>query len=217
MKKACIFDLDGTLVDSIQDITAACNHALQKFGFSAKTYRDIQSYFGDGIAKVIERSMPEASRNPKNIDMVKEEMMAYYSSHLTVTTEPFKGIWQLLEKLLEMKMRLFVVSNKVQYQTKTIVNMIFGEKIFEKVVGLGPNVPRKPDPFATLRCIEEAGLKANECFFIGDSPGDVATAKKAGIEPIAVSWGYFPVEILIRAGADLIINDPIELIALLRR
>jgi len=212
MIKACIFDLDGTLVDSIEDIAAACNYALEQFGFPSETPQAIQSYFGDGIAKVIERSMPAEARSEDNITKVKEAMLKYYSDHLTVYTKPFVGITQMLQGLLAMKIRWIVLSNKAQDQTMGIVHGLFGKNLFEKISGLRSGVLRKPDPRETLRCIEDAGLKTYECLFIGDSPGDMITAKKAGIKPVGVAWGYFPEETLIRKGADMILQSPAELL-----
>jgi phosphoglycolate phosphatase len=217
MIKACIFDLDGTLADTIWDIAEACNRALTGMGFEARPPRKIQSYFGKGIAKVLERCLPEEDRSEEIAQRLAERMHRYYAEHLLDKTVLFPGIGETVTQLRALGVPLYVVTNKPHEQAVPIIHGLFGKNAFVKISGIGPDVPRKPDPKETLRCVHESGFQPEKVVMIGDSPGDMRTAKNAGIVAAGVAWGYFPPEVLMDAGADLILNAPQDIVDMIER
>ena len=216
MIKACVFDLDGTLIDSLGDLAASGNYALKQNGYPERSITEFRSYLGDGVRELVKRSIPEAERNDGNISKVMREMLDYYSEHLLDNTRLYNGVVPLIKVLQTKDIRLFIYTNKYHYQAVEIVSRVFGQDVFE-VVGLKPNGERKPDTKAILDSILRLGLGTEECVFIGDAPVDMITAKKAGMYAVGAAWGYHATEKLIKAGADFMADTPLDVLSFLYR
>lgn len=210
--KLVIFDLDGTLLDTIETLSMACNNALALNGFPMHPIPDYCQMIGNGIAKLVERAMPQESRSESNINGVKGDFVRLYTQNISLGTKPYDGVDKLLCDLESMGIILAVASNKFQSGTEELVSYFFGERNFLAVCGNMPAVPLKPDPTIVEKIIEKAGVSKADVIYIGDSGVDMQTARNAGIKSIGVSWGLRDVEELKRAGADIIIHHPSEVL-----
>ncbi len=210
--KAVIFDLDGTLLNTITDLALSVNHTLQEFGFAT---HDIESYkykVGNGMRKLIERALPE--KYIDKTDVVLEKFMTYYDEHKSDHTHAYEGITGLLRELKGQGIKLAVLTNKAHTPATELVLQNFGE-VFDKVVGQKDGVPRKPDATSTLQIVDDLGVSAHECLFVGDSAVDMHTAKNANITSVGVLWGFRTKEELESAGAAHIVSTPQEILDLL--
>ena len=215
MIKAVIFDLDGTLLDTLEDLANACNYALKTSGFKVHNVKDYTRFVGNGRYKLIERIVPdEYKKDKKVIDKVLGLFDEYYEKHMIDMTKPYNGIMEMIEDLKEKKIKIAVVSNKPHEFAVDVVRRSFGEA-FEITYGQRPNHPTKPDPKTVYEVIELLNVEKNECIYVGDSDVDVNTAKNAGVKSVGVSWGFRGEGELREAGADYIIKKPNELIELL--
>ena len=211
-KKAIIFDLDGTLLDTITDLALSVNHTLQEFGFAT---HDVDSYkykVGNGMRKLIERALPE--NHLDKTDAVLEKFMAYYDEHKADHTRAYEGITELLSSLQEKGVKLAVLTNKAHDPAVQLVKKYFGET-FDVIHGQKDGVPRKPDATSTLQVLETLGVSAQECLFVGDSAVDIHTAKNAGITSVGVLWGFRTKEELESAGAAHIVSTPKQILNLI--
>lgn len=214
MIKAVIFDLDGTLLDTLEDLANACNYALTTCGFNIYNVSDYTKFVGNGRYKLIERILPiEYKENKKVIDRVLSLFDEYYGEHMLDMTNPYDGINEMLKLLEENKVKLAVVSNKPHEFAEDVVKKYFGDT-FEITYGQRPNHPTKPDPKTVYEVIESLGVDKNQCIYVGDSDVDINTAKNAGVISVGVAWGFRGTGELEKAGANYIINNPIELIKL---
>ncbi|MDR0992925.1 MAG: HAD-IA family hydrolase [Ruminococcus sp.] len=207
-----IFDLDGTLANTIDDIGAACNYALGKFGMSGHTADEYKYFVGDGIKELIERALPENYRD--NAEMKEAcllEFRRYYQENYCVFTKPYDGIYETLEKLKRLGISLSVVTNKNEEAVGLIIKKLFGG-YFETVIGNSDRIKQKPDPESVIKIMEQNSLSKDEVLFVGDSYTDIRTAKNAGIKGVGVLWGFRTREELENEGADFIIERPEELI-----
>ena len=211
MYKAVIFDLDGTLVNSLDDLAVACNYSLEKHGFNTYPVDDYKYLVGDGMVKLIERAIANDSVDSSVFDSVFNDFMAYYRQHYLVYTKEYDGIIEALKLLDEMGMKLAVISNKADEMANIIVREFFGD-IFTKVTGKREGYPTKPDPTLTLKIIEEMGVKPSECIFVGDSGMDCANAVNSGCYPLGVLWGFRKEDELVANGAKTVINHPSEIV-----
>ena len=208
--KAYIFDLDGTLLDTLEDLADAVNYAMRKNEFPERSLSEVRSFVGDGIRLLVKRSSPEGIE-----DAVLEQAFAdfrdYYSVHYMDKTKPYPGIEAMLRALKAQGKRLCVISNKVDYAVKLLMDQFF-PGFFETVLGEREGIRRKPAPDSLLAVMEELGLSKEECVYIGDSDTDILTAKNAGIDPISVSWGFRTEEFLKEHGAEKIVNKVEDLL-----
>ncbi|MBQ8434411.1 MAG: HAD family hydrolase [Oscillospiraceae bacterium] len=204
--KLAIFDLDGTLVNSLEDIANAANYSLEKAGCPVHELENYNYFVGDGLNELIHRILPPDKQD--KFDEVFNIYKDYYNSHYMVKTRAYDGIIQMLERLTENGVSLAVASNKTDVFTQNVVKHYFGEKIFSVVCGRTESRPVKPDP-AILRTIMDK-LQANpaDCFMIGDTNIDIKTGKNAGIKTIGCLWGFRTLEELNEAGADFIAEKP---------
>ncbi len=210
--KAVIFDLDGTLLDTITDLALSVNHTLLEFGFAT---HDIDSYkykVGNGMRKLIGRALPQD--NLDKTDVVLEKFMAYYDEHKADHTCVYEGIFELLQQLLQKGVKLAVVTNKAHTPAKELVYQNFG-KTFDIVHGQKDGVPRKPDKTSTMSVLEFLGVAPDECLFVGDSAVDIHTASNAKITSVGVLWGFRTREELESAGADHIVSTPSQILKLI--
>ena len=212
MSRACIFDLDGTLTDTLESLTYSVNETLREMHLSRITKEQCRAYVGNGARVLVQKSLmaagdPEASR----IDEGMEIYGRVFDENSTRLVEPYEGIRDLLAELKEEGIRLAVLSNKPHRQTVRVVETVFGTDVFDLIQGQKEGVPRKPDPSAALMIAEELGAGCKETVYIGDSEVDIATGKAAGMKTIGVSWGFRGREGLKEAGADLIADSAGEL------
>ena len=210
MIKAVLFDLDGTLVNSLCDLACSTNYALKKFGFVTHETECFKYFVGDGMPKLIERALPEDKREEKYIKEVLSVFMEHYKEHYCDQTKAYEGICEAVDAVLSMGLKIAVVSNKIQNMAETVTNKIFGCR-FSVICGKREGYPAKPDPTLTLEVINEMGVKPSECLFIGDSGMDMAVAKNANCVSLGVLWGFRSEDELIDNGADFIIKEPSEI------
>lgn len=192
MKKLVIFDLDGTLLDTIADLAAAANHALQKAGFPVYDTETIRTFVGNGISKLLERALPEGARTAENVERLRTDFVPYYDAHNAEQSKPYPGVAALLLRLQERGMMLAVASNKYQTATEKLVTHYFPGIRFVKVMGQREGVPVKPDPIIVFDIMEAAGVGKEDVLYVGDSGVDMQTAHNAGVDAVAVSWGFRP-------------------------
>lgn len=212
MIKLVIFDLDGTLLDTIEDLANATNHALRQFNFSTHSTETYRFFVGNGINKLIERALPEEHKNADAISMVKHEFLKYYLFHADDCTKPYPGIPELLHKLQHDGYQLGVASNKMHDATVDIVKRFFPDVHFTSVLGQREGVPVKPSPVILEEIVNTAAVLKSETLYIGDSGVDAMTAANAGIAFIGVLWGFRPQQELEDAGASRFVEKPEEIL-----
>ena len=212
--KGVIFDLDGTLVNSLEDIANAMNTILQSLDYTTHSYEDYQFFIGSGLRNLVSKSLPANHNNETQIEHCFELMIKVYRENCTNQTYFYEGIIELLDYLKAHDIKLSVFSNKADELTKKIVAELL-PNYFDTVVGLSTELLKKPNPFEALEICKKLGLKPEEMLFVGDSGIDMQTATNANMRAVGVLWGYRPEEELIANGAKHIINHPSDLIAIL--
>ncbi|MBC8063062.1 MAG: HAD family hydrolase [Clostridiaceae bacterium] len=210
MYKAVIFDLDGTLLDTLEDLANACNYALDKCGFPIHQVEKYRGFVGDGRYKLIERILPVNSKIPEIFNKVLGLYDEYYEKHMMDMTKPYDGIINLLDSLNEKGLKLAVVSNKPHEFTTEVVKIIFEDKL-RLVYGHRVDFPTKPNPATVFEVLKNFNVTKEECIYVGDSNVDIITAKNAGIKSIGVAWGFRGKEELEAEGADFIVFTAEEL------
>lgn len=211
-----IFDLDGTLINTIDDLGQACNYALAACGFPTHKIEDYPRLVGNGINKLIEHALPEKLRQEETVMQVREYFVPYYDEHNCDYTRPYEGIPQLLKTLKEQGHYLAVASNKYQVATEKIVAQLF-PGIFDIVLGERENIARKPDPQIVYDILSTLNtqLSTTNCLYIGDSLVDAQTAKAANLPFVACTWGFCTHEQLQSASPDYMVNHPNEILTLI--
>ena len=212
MIKAVIFDLDGTLVDTILDLQTAINCMLIRLGYKTKTKTDILNAINNGSYELVRRCLPTEVQSVEFIlDSALEVYKEEYSHCYLDKSIAFPGIEHLLSALRANDIKLGVVTNKPEKFANDLIESLFGEKTFYEVRGQG-SLPVKPNPTSTLNMLKNMGVKPNECLFVGDSDVDMITAKNVGARSVGVSWGYRNASLLTDAGANYIIHNPKSLV-----
>ncbi len=214
MLKAVIFDLDGTLLNTLDDLMNAANHVCVKNGWPTFTSGEIRHMVGNGIPKLVERFTPEGEQTPEKIAESVRAFAAYYDAHKMDKTAPYPGVLKTLETLRKAGMKLAVFSNKADDFCPALVRHYFGD-VFDAVRGKRVGVPAKPDPTGVFDLLSELGVLAEETVYVGDSDVDVLTGHNAGLRVCGVTWGFRGREELTCAGAELLAGDSEELTALL--
>jgi phosphoglycolate phosphatase len=212
--KGIIFDLDGTLVNSLEDISDAMNSVLQDLNYPTHTYDDYQYFIGSGLRNLVTKALPASNNNDEQIETCFESMVKGYRETCTLKTKPYAGIIELLDNLVSRNIKLAVFSNKADELTKKITAEIF-PNYFDAAVGLSLESLKKPNPFEAVAISEKWELKPEEIIFIGDSDIDMQTAVNANMLAVGVSWGYRTEEELKASGSKLVIHNPLELIQVL--
>ena len=217
MVKLVIFDLDGTLLNSLEDLAASTNYALRRHGYPEHELPAYRYFVGNGIDKLLERALPETVRTPENVKKIKEDFVAYYAVHKADFTAPYAGIPELLKELKGQGILLAVASNKYHSATIALVPEYFGEGLFDFVFGQRDGVPIKPDPTIVFDIIAAAGVRKEEVFYVGDSGVDMQTAVNSGVTSVGVTWGFREREELLANGACHIADHPDEIIEIIGR
>ena len=210
-----IFDLDGTLLDTIGDLAVACNAVLALRGLPQHSYEEYCHFVGNGIMRLVERALPEPLRTPGNVALVRADFVKYYTEHIDTYTRPYEGIPELVAELVRRGVRLAVASNKFQAGTEKLVRLFFPGVEFAAVFGQRPDVPLKPSPAVVEEILALTGVARERVLYIGDSGVDIETAAAAGVRSAGVTWGFRDREELLAAGARQLVDKPEELLALL--
>jgi len=215
--KAVIFDLDGTLLDTLQDLADSGNAVLEARGFPIHAKEDYRTFIGNGMLNLVRDIFPEGHRpaEGKETEEMLLEYRAAYARNWRNTTVVFPGIAELLDELKARHVPIGVLSNKAHDFTVKCVDAFLDDWSWDVVLGARDGIERKPDPTGALEAASLLGVSPEDCFFVGDSDVDIHTARNAGMRAIGVSWGFRPVEELRDAGAEAIIDRPRELLALL--
>lgn len=215
MKSLVIFDLDGTLLNTIDDLGTATNHALTAHGFTDHPISSYPRMVGNGVRKLIERALPSENRTPETIDALLADFRHYYDEHLCDFTHPYEGIPALLKTLREKGIDVAVASNKYESAVKRLMAHFFPEIDFATVCGNIDGVPPKPDPSIVFRVLTDHPTPKAAVLYVGDSAVDIETARRAAVESCGVSWGFRPVRELTGAYADHIVSTPAELLEII--
>lgn len=216
MYKVCVFDLDGTLTDTLDSLVYSVNETLKEMSLSVISREECRAFVGNGARVLVEKAIGAAGGD---VDTRIEEGMRLYgrifNENCTYHVVPYDGIVELLQKLKEQGVSVAVLSNKPHQQTIHVVEEIFGKNIFTRIQGQQEGIPRKPNPEAALGIIEKLGAAPEESVYIGDSEVDVATGNAAGMKTIGVTWGFRSKEQLIEAGAKDTVDDALQILKLL--
>jgi phosphoglycolate phosphatase len=213
MSYSCVFfDLDGTLVDTIEDIAAAMNHAMAKHGFPPLRPEDYVPIVGNGVRRLAFDALPEDLRSESLASVLALDSAAYYVEHPVVFAKPYPGIQKLLAELKQKKIKTAVLSNKLDIATQLVIDALFPAGTFNAVAGERKDRPRKPDPGPAWEMLSSIDRTPRQTIFVGDSEVDIETAINIGCLPVGVSWGYRDVSVIVGAGAARVINKPAELL-----
>lgn len=210
--RAVVFDLDGTLLDTLADIANTGNQVLEEAGFPIHSVSDYRRFVGDGVRVLVERILPPDQRTAERIDRGSARFAEIYHHRWNEATQPYAGIRSLLGELATRRMPMCVLSNKPQAFTDLCVKHLLGEWDFAIVFGQREGVPRKPDPTAALEIAARLGVAPGECAYVGDSSVDMQTATAAGMLAIGVAWGFRSVSELKQHGARHILHHPCDLL-----
>lgn len=214
MKSYVIFDLDGTLLKTIDDLAAATNHALKTLGYPVHGLWVYPSMVGNGVAKLIERALPDDARSEKNIADTLAVFKEYYNEHCCDATTPYPGIPELIEDLTARGINMAVTSNKYEAAVTKIIAHYFPNANFRAVLGSVEGMPRKPDPSIVFKALSMCPTPKAEVLYVGDSGVDMETARRACVESVGVSWGFRSIHELKEAYADHIVSTPSQIVDL---
>lgn len=214
MKSLVIFDLDGTLLNTIDDLGNACNHALSSLGYPTHALISYPTMVGNGITKLIERALPDEARSPEIISEARRIFVEYYNQHCCDATKPYPGIPELLSDLVSRGIKIAVASNKYNSAVQTIISHYFPEIPFAAIFGHLEGIPTKPDPSIVFEILTVSPTPKAETVFVGDSAVDIETARRACVDSIGVTWGFRTENELRKAYADNIVSDPDDILCI---
>lgn len=213
MIKLVIFDLDGTLLNSVTDLGNSCNYILKKYGYPVHPLESYKYFVGNGVGKLVERALPEDKRDPEYVEKIRIEFVEYYSKHASEATAPYYHITDLLASLEKANILIAVASNKFESGTKSLVAQYFSDFKWAAIYGQREGIPPKPDPRIIEDILDDLQITdKTEVLYLGDTATDMQTCKNAGITSIGVSWGFRTIKELQDNEAEYIINDPLELL-----
>jgi phosphoglycolate phosphatase len=213
--KSIIFDMDGTLLDTLSDIAATMNHVLRSHVWPEHNIDEYRLLVGEGIDNLISRSIPPENRQDDMIASLVLEYRKYYAGHWADNTTVYPGINDLISELEKIKISMSVLSNKSDVFTKKMAESFFPKTRFAAVIGSMPGKPNKPDPTSAAVIADIVGVRPAEMIFLGDSAIDMKTAVAAGMRPIGVLWGFRSRDELVSSGASSVISAPMDLLDLL--
>jgi phosphoglycolate phosphatase len=212
--EAVLFDLDGTLLNTLEDLGSSMNTVLKRGGFPTHALSAYRYFVGEGIALLAQRSLPATHRNDTTVAACVAAMSEEYAAHCTEATKPYPGILDMLETLAALKIRIAVLSNKPHHMTKLLVKHYFPSVSFDIVNGARPSVARKPDPAGALEIAGRFNMEPANMVYLGDSKTDMETATAAGMFPVGALWGFRDELELRQYGAKKVIAEPMELLKL---
>lgn len=215
MIKAVLFDLDGTLANTLNDLGNAVNHTLSKYNYPTHPLESYKLKVGGGMKNLIHKSLPESEQNEETEQKVLTDFLDYYSEHFADETCLYDGIAELLSALKNKGMSLAVVTNKAQDMTDLVMKKLFSDNTFNYIIGKRDGIPTKPDPEPAFIAIDKLGVNSDECIFVGDSGVDMLTALNCGALPVGVLWGFRSAEELKKSGSRFLLHEPKELIKLI--
>ncbi len=204
-----IFDLDGTLLNTLDDLAASCNYALRSCDLQERTIDEVRRFVGNGVKKLMERAIPQGVDNPK-FEECYATFRKHYLEHSLDTTQPYPGIPEMLERLKRNGAKLAVVSNKFYAATQELVRHFFGEWV-EVAIGERPDIRKKPSPDTVLEALRQLNMPRETAVYIGDSDVDIDTAGNCGMPCISVLWGFRSKDFLLQHGATHLIVSPSEI------
>lgn len=209
MKKAIVFDLDGTLLNTLEDLCDSTNFALEKCGFPKRSLGEVRRFVGNGIRKLIERAVPETAEEPA-ITECYEIFCEHYKGNMENKTAEYEGISDMLDALYQAGYKMAIVTNKADFAAQALCSRLFG-KYVHTVVGSVDARPNKPAPDGVYYALEQMGVKKSEAVFVGDSEVDIETAKNAEMDAVGVLWGFRDAADLQKAGVKMTAKDTKEL------
>lgn len=210
-KRYAIFDLDGTLLDTLDDLTDSMNYMLGKHNFPIRTRDEVRNFVGNGVRKLVERAVPpEYKADDEFIDKFYNDFSLYYNSNSDVKTSPYPGTIDMLDRLLENGFDIAIVSNKIDSAVKSLSSKFFGGRI-RSAIGEKPSIRHKPEPDMVFMAMEEMGANKMDSIYIGDSEVDIETARNAGIPCVSVLWGFKDRKFLEESGATMLVHSMEEL------
>ena len=213
--KAILFDLDGTLLNTLDDIGDAANRVLATNGFPTHKMDAFRNFIGDGAAMLITRALPEGRQTNDTVRICLEAFKEDYGRNWNKKTTPYHGIPGMLDELTSRKLKMAVLSNKPHDFTQKCVTTLLANWKFDVVLGQRDHVPPKPDPAGALEVSERLNLPPENFLYLGDSAVDMKTAVEAGMVPVGVSWGYRPAEELKKSGCHTLIDQPMDVLEIL--
>ncbi len=217
MIRACIFDLDGTLADTIESLTYSVGETLKEMGLPEITREQCQSFVGNGAKVLLDKSIREAG--DKKGERLAEAMEIYgriFDENCTYHVTPYEGVAEMLKELGSKRVKLAVLSNKPHRQTVKVTEAVFGKDTFDMIMGQQEGILRKPSPEGLWNILDKLEVKREECLYVGDSEVDIVTGSNAGIETVSAAWGFRTEKELKEAGALRLIYKPSELLKYLR-
>ncbi len=214
--KGVIFDLDGTLVNSLDDIADSMNKVLATYGFPTHSTDTYKAFVGRGMTNLVIRALPEDARDAAQIGLCRDALLAEYGANYLNMTRPYAGIIDLLTELMRLKIARAVFSNKVDDLTKKIMAELFSGCDFAVVLGSGPELPEKPDPKGVLAISARLGIEPGDLIYVGDSDVDMQTARNAGMHPAGALWGFRTKEELVSNGAEFLLEHPMDLVPIVQ-
>lgn len=209
MKKTLIFDLDGTLLNTLEDLRDSTNFALEKFGFPSKTTEEVRNFVGNGLKMLIARALPAGSSDAL-VEAVLSEMKRHYGANYHNKTRPYPGILPMLEALQREGFRMAIVSNKADSVVQLLRTLYF-DRLIPVALGESERCARKPAPDMVFAAVSALGSKLEDCIYVGDSEVDIQTAKNAGMPCASACWGFRSREELLQAGAQSLYQTPADL------
>lgn len=215
MKSLAIFDLDGTLLNTIQDLGEATNHALDELGYPTHSIESYNKMVGNGVTKLLERALPVDARSVRKIEAMRTHFLEFYNEHLCDNTAPYPGIPELLAELQSRNVNIAVASNKYQSAVTKLITHFFGNLNWAAIHGNREGVPTKPDPSVVFAILNEVPTPKADVLYIGDSGVDMETARRACVTSCGVTWGFRSRRELADAYADNIVSTPDDILSLL--
>lgn len=210
MYETIVFDLDGTLLDTLDDLTAAVNVAMKEVALPTRTREEVRSFIGNGIVKLIERAC--GAENAALHDRALQAFKTYYAAHCQDRTQPYDGVMELLRNLRERGIQTAVVSNKADFAVKILTERYFGDLILQSVGEKeSEGIRKKPAPDSLWAVLERLGSTKEKSLYVGDSEVDIQTARNAGVDCLSVSWGFKERAFLEANGAQRIVDAPMEI------
>ena len=210
--KSYIFDLDGTLLDSLTDLATSCNYALRINNMPERTIDEVRMFVGNGVRKLMERAIPDGNRN-ELFQKTYTDFRDHYLIHNLDHTSPYNGIITMLKSLKDDGCNIAVVSNKFYAATQELVNHFFGDYV-SVAIGERDNIRKKPSPDTVFEALRQLNVEKDGAVYIGDSDVDVMTAKNCGMPCISVLWGFRDKKFLIEHGANVFVEKPSEILLL---